>query len=901
MSTTLLATKLFIPPPQKSLVVRSRLLDKLNASLDPGCRLTLVCAPAGFGKTTLVSTWAGSFKSSKNGPLPAVAWLSLGEDDNDPLLFWSYVVSALQSAREGIGKQALAMLQAVSPPNVERFLTLLLNDLAQASDPVILILDDYHLIRNPEIHKSISPLLDNLPPQLHILLLSRTDPPLRLALLRSRGQLLEIRLADLRFSNEEATTYLQNGMRLLLPEFAVDSLNAKTEGWAAGLQMAAISMQDSQDPVQFIQTFSGSNRYILDYLTDEILERQPVEVQTFLLNTSILTRLFGPLCEAVNCGTSNGQAILEQLEKANLFVIPLDNDRRFYRYHHLFAEILRARLVQSSPNLTPVLQKRAAEWSEKNGMLDEAAFYLQAAKDDQGLAQLIDRNALACIKAESGPLLRKWVQSLPLEIVKSRPWLCILLAWSYASRAELAETAHLLDQAENLIQQDVPNEQTNEMLGTIYALRTEILHSEGNIVGTIEMAQRALGLLDPANLSGRASANYSLGWAYFASGNLTRAEQACNEFFSKPSKVMDYRYYAIITISRCGVLTIRGRLLEAIEIYKRAIEYMIANGIDQFNLSGHVYQSLSMLLYQRNDLAGAEKHILEGLPYSRSWGNLNAICGGLSDLAFIRMGQGDLIGAKAAIEEEDGIIRDFSPYVEVKRLFLACKVRYSLAQGDLQEAVRLVDENRLHSDDELSFWREPDHIVLARVLIAERKYSEAERLLSQLSEAAQAGGRFGRLIEILNLHALALQSLGKFAESTQVLDKSISLAEPEGYIRFFVDEGEPMARLLEGAIQKGVHSKYATDLLATFPDSVLRKSSMLDIQKSNLNLVEPLSRREIDVLQLIAIGLSNKEISQKLSISLSTVKYHTTSIYTKLGVNDRIHAAVKAKEFGLLE
>lgn len=899
MSPTILATKLFIPPPQKSLVVRPRLQKKLAAGLEPGCRLTLVSAPAGFGKTTLVSTWAKSFDRLQNAPSPLFAWFSLGEDDNDPLLFWSYVISALKSASQVIGDQALDLLEAGFPINPDGFLNSLLNDLARLPGPVILILDDYHLIRNLEIHRSISFLLENLPPQCHIILLSRTDPPLRLALLRSRGQLMEIRLADLRFSNAEAASYLQNGMNLSLPASAIDLLNTKTEGWAAGLQMAALSMQDNRDLVQFIHDFSGSNRYILDYLSDEILEHLPGDVQAFLLNTSILTRLCGPLCDVVTCGT-HGQAILEQLEKANLFVIPLDNERHFYRYHHLFGEILRARLLQSNPGLVPVLLKRAAGWSEQNGQLEDAVFYLQAAKDDQGLAQLIDQNALACIKAESGPLLRKWVQLLPQKIIRSRPWLCILSAWWHASRAELAESAHLLDQAEELIRQQAPTDQTAEMLGTIYALRTEILHTQGDVAATIEMAHRALELLDPANQSSRASANYSLGWAYFASGDLVRAEQACNEFFSQPSKALNYRYYAIIATSRCGVLAIRGRLQQAINQYRQAIQHMQANGIEQFNLSGIVYQSLGMLLYQTNDLEAAGTLILEGLAHNRRWGNLNAICGGLIDLATLRIGQGDLIGAESAIDEVRQTLKGFSPYVEVSKSFLACKVHYSLAKGDIAGAVRLVEENGLANIDTLSFWDEADHMLMARILIAQDKVLPANDLLSRLSMSAEEGGRNGRLIDILKLRALALRALGKNIEAVNAVNKCLSLAAPEGYVRTFIDEGTRMANLLEWALPRLSNSEYASFLLTAFPKQPPRPAGILDNQKNNLALLEPLSRRELDVLQLIATGLSNKEISAKLSISLSTVKFHTTNIYAKLGVNERFHAAVKARELGLL-
>jgi LuxR family transcriptional regulator, maltose regulon positive regulatory protein len=901
MPYPLLATKLFIPPSGKSLVVRPRLLDKLEQGLYPGCRLTLVCAPAGFGKTTLVSSWAGELASTNDTAKPSVAWFSLDDGDNDPILFWSYIIAALQSARREIGSKALAFLNSTSSPDLDHFLLLLINDLVQDPDPTILILDDYHLVRNREIHKSLASLIEKVPPALHVLLLSRTDPPLPLARLRGRGQLMEIRLADLRFSNQEALAYLHEEMKLTLPETEVESLNAKTEGWAAGLQMAAISMQGTQEPSRFIQNFGGTNSYILDYLTDEILDRQPADIQTFLLQTSVLQQFSASLCETVVGIPGSGKAMLEYLEKSNLFLIPLDPERRFYRYHHLFAEILQAKLTHSNPMLVPVLQKRAAEWSEKNGYLDEAVHYWHAAKEDEALAGWIEQNALAMIKRGQLMLLRKWVQLLPVSLVEQYPWLCILMAWYFAGRARLVQAGPWLDQAEAQVRKVGQNNETSEMLGTIYALRTEILHTHRDIPGTIEMANKALELLNPDNLISRASAQYSLGWAYFASGDLVKADRACSIFIDMPLQEVKYRWYSLIVGSRSSTLAIQGKLGEAISALRQAIEYMLANDIDRFNLSGNVYYSLAMSYLLRNALAEADTYAEEGLNKSRDWGNLNAICAALSARASLRIAKGDVDGAGRDLDEEQQLFQSYTPYSEVNSLYLACRLRHSLMTGDISAARHLIEENGLHCDDELIVWREEDHISLAQVCLAREKYAEADQLLSHLADAARAGGRFGRLIHILNLRAIALQALGKDPDALQVLDESLALGEPEGYVRFFVEQGDPMKELLRRTVRNGFHPEYARQLLAIMEDPSLKLSPKNNPQTPPTSLMAPLSEREINVLQLIAAGCTNKEIAHKLFISLRTVKYHTTSIFNKLNVNNRAHAAVRARELGLLK
>lgn len=588
MSAPLLATKWFVPPAQKGLVVRARLLEKLDAGLRPGCRLTLVSAPAGFGKTTLVSTWLAGIKSPEQPSPPSIAWLSLDDGDNAPIIFWSYIISSLQTQQEGVGKLAQSLLQGTNPPDLEGILASLVNDLAQIPHAFILILDDFHLVRNPAIHRSLSFFIEHLPPQFHVMIASRTDPPLPLALLRGRGQLLEIRLAELRFSNEEAAAYLNQGMKLGLSLQAVDTLNTKTEGWAAGLQMAALSMQGRPDSSQFVQTFSGSNRYILEYLLEEVLNRQPEDVKEFLLHTSILERLCASLCEAV-IGESDSlipyplspgflspvpsscQEMIEFLERSNLFLIPMDEEKLWYRYHHLFAEILRAKLAQSDPALASVLQRRAAGWFEENGMLEEAFFYTHAAKDNDGLVRLIEQNAGPMIQKGQLTTPIKWVQLLPEDLVLNRPWLCMLFAWAYVLKADTEKAISLLDRADELIRKEGPNKNTSDLPGTIFALRTEVLESRGDIPGTIEMAHQALMLLDPANIATRAGVNYSLGRAYYESGDLVHADQVWSEFVRMSLKAGVYGIYAVVIGIRSTILAIQGKLQEAINIYQQTI------------------------------------------------------------------------------------------------------------------------------------------------------------------------------------------------------------------------------------------------------------------------------------------------------------------------------------------
>jgi LuxR family maltose regulon positive regulatory protein len=534
-------------------------------------------------------------------------------------------------------------------------------------------------------------------------------------------------------------------------------------------------------------------------------------------------------------------------------------------------------------------------------MLEEAVFYTHAAKDDDGLVRLIEQNIHPMMREGRIIAVTHWARLLPEDVVLDRPWLCLLSAWLLVSRAEFEKGARYLDRAEQLIRQSMPGPEVGEMLGIVYSLRTQILQTGGDLPGTIEAAHKALELLDPDNIVARSPVDYSLGRAYYESGDMLHADQVWSEFIRMTVHARVQSIYAIVTSMRSILLGIQGKMQAAIDNYRQAIDYMMANDITRFFGSGNPYLGLGMLIFQRNDLVTAENLIDEGTKQDRSWGNLNLIAIGLSYKARLRIAQGDLGSARAFLQEEERILPGFKPFFEARSHYLACRVLVHLAKGDFAAAARLVKENGLRSDDPLNFRGEQDHITLSRVLIAQGSYDEAESLLRRLAKEAQAGERFGRLIEILNLQAVALRALDRGSEAIPLLDASLALAEPEGYIRIFIDEGEPMAKLLEEAIRKGIHPEYARQLLAAFPESSTRPQSNQELQKHNLVLIAPLTGRELEVLRLIAAGLSNKEIGQRLSISLRTVKFHTTNIFTKLEVDGRAGAAVKAGELELLD
>jgi LuxR family maltose regulon positive regulatory protein len=948
MEAPLLQTKLYIPPSRPELVSRPRLIQRLNAGLQR--KLTLVSAPAGFGKTTLLSEWVAGQGAAPTGapswhrlapqgsrppgvpregssPAPdpvgfragagGTGWVSLDEGDNDPARFLAYLVAALQTVQADVGTAALAALQSPQPPPAESVLTALINEIAALPGPgdhedrsYILVLDDYHLITAQPIHDTITFLLDHLPPNLHLVVATRADPPLPIARLRGRGQLTELRESDLRFTTDEAAAFLNTRVGLNLSPDDVAALEARTEGWIAGLQMAALSMQRQNDVVGFIRAFTGSDRYILDYLVEEVLQRQPENIQTFLLQTSILDRLTGPLCDAVTnspplAEKGAGQAMLERLERANLFIIPLDNERRWYRYHRLFADLLRRRLQQMQADLVPTLHRRAGEWFEENGLTASAIEHVLRAGDFKRAAGLIEQIAEATLMRSELATFLGWVDELPDELVRDRPALCVFQAWALllAGRPLDAVEARLQDAARS------------EALDKTAALRALLALYRGQIPRASELSRRALERLPEDDLFLRNLATWILGLSHLVDGDLATSTHALDQVARTSHRAGNVMIAVMVLCNIAELRMQQGRLYQANDIYQQALEWAKDEQGHLLPIAGEALMGLGSLCYQWNDLEAATRYLVEGIELTGRWGEVGAMDGYIS-LAHVRQAQGDVDGAQEALQKarQLALKTDVTELDDI--LVAAHQAHLSVAQGDLEAALCWLEERglalsgaeRLAVDVALSELearvgdnflhsrqrRTAEYITLTRVLLAQGRPDEALAVLKPLLVMAERWGLNERVIRFQILRALAFRAQDDMAQGMAALERALSLAEPGGYVRIFLDEGEPMARLLYRAVERGTAPEYAGRLLAAFP---ALESLGRELQAE---MVEPLSERELDVLCLIAEGLSNQEIAQSLSISTRTVKWHTSNIYGKLGVKNRTQAVAKARSLGVL-
>jgi LuxR family maltose regulon positive regulatory protein len=918
MSTPILATKLFIPPTGKSLVVRPRLLEKLDGILQPDYRLMFVSAPPGFGKTTLISTWVSSLKSTEHQPSPSVAWLSLDDRDNDPIIFWIYFISALQATQVGIGKKALTLLQADSPPNLEAILASLVNNLVMLSTPFILILDDYHLIRSAEIHKSLSFFIEHMPPQFHLVILSRTDPPLPLALLRGRGQLLELRMADLRFSNEEATIYLNEGMKLaLLPE-AVNLLNTKTEGWAAGLQMAALSMQGRQDTSQFIESFSASNRYILDYLVEEVLNRLTEDIQEFLLRTSILDRLNGPLCDAVT-GRQDSRAMLNALERANLFILPLDSRREWFRYHHLFGELLRRRFLQTENEATiKTLQRRAVDWLNANGHFDLAVEYALNFADFELATHLM---VTAGEQFFTGNLLNTFLNlaaRLPDEQIARNLTLACMLAWAahatgHPQRAEqyihLVEnqTGRTIDEFVGYPDDPSLTPQIKAALIELGAARARINVDRFEITRTFHLVEKLLPYLvserdsepctfnKPSKLRGPMI--FILGLAQKLHGDIALAAQTFIDGVAEGRRTQNFHILALSMGHLGETQVIQGRLHDAQRTFSEALDAPLET-LQTSSFFGISRVGLGNLAYEWNDLEGAINYLEAGIEQGKLWSSWECLLPGYTGLARLHAARQDWNSAFNTLNELQTNTRENQGIIQASAE--SFRALLHLWNGNLEAASRWAEDFDPDLPRDYVLAREYDALVRCRIWTAQGEAEKAEKLLDQIIRDARQGGRNRPWLEAMCLRSLLFGATRRKGEALTTLQSALEAAEPEGYIRVFVDEGEPMAKLLAAAIQKGIHPKYASRLLAAFPDSSQLQLTKVDFLKHDLNLIEPLSGREIEILQLIEAGLTNKEIAQKLCISVRTVKFHTGNLFGKFGVKSRTESIAKARTLGFI-
>ena len=875
-------------------------------------RLTLISAPAGFGKTTLVGEWlAGCGR-------PA-AWLSLDEADNDAPRFLAYLVAALRTIAADIGEGVLGALQSPQPPPTESILTALLNEITTVPDDFVLVLDDYHVVDSGAVNDALAFVLEHLPPRMHLVIATREDPHLPLARLRARGQSTELRATDLRFTPGEAAEFLTGVMGLGLSAEEVASLEIRTEGWIAGLQLAALSMRGREDVPGFIRAFAGDNRYILDYLVEEVLQRQPERVRSFLLQTSILERLSGPLCDTVTDQEEEGKAILEALERGNLFVVPLDDKRRWFRYHHLFAEVLRAHLMQEQPDRVPTLHRRASEWYEQNGSAADAISHALAAEDFERASGLVELAALVML-GSSQETLHGWLMALPDEVVRARPVLSVYYAFALLGRGGFEADAARLRDAERWLDTSAEKGERREapsvgmvvvdevafrsLPGTIAVARAYQAGALGDVLCAANHARLALDLLPEDDHLWRGAAASLLGIAYWTSGDLEAAHRSFADGVSHQQMTGQVRFQIAGTYILADIRIAQGRLREAVRTYEQSLQVATEQGEPVWG-TAHLYVGLSELHRERGDLEAAKQHLLRskelgehvGLPETRyRW---------YVAMARIKEAQGDLDDALDLLDEAERQYVE-SPDPDVRPV-AALKTRVWVAQGRLTEALGWTREQGLSAHDDPSYLREFEHITLARVLLAryksdreERSIHEAMGLLERLLKAAEEGGRMGSVIEILVLQALAHETQGDSPSALVPLARALTLAEPEGYVRMFVDEGRPMARLLYEALSQGVEPDYIRRLLAAFPVAESEQTASSPMRGSKSELVEPLSERELEVLQLIAEGLSNQEVATRLYLSLHTVKVHARNIFTKLAVKNRAQAVARGRALGIL-
>ncbi len=911
MSTPLLTTKLYILPPRPNVVLRPRLIERLNEGLQRS--LTLISAPAGFGKTTLLSEWIAGCKRS-------VAWLSLDESDNDPSQFLTYLVSALQTIDNDMGAGMLSILHSPQPLPAELVLTSLINAVAETPQEFMLVLDDYHRIEARPIHDALTFLLDHLPPQMHLAIASRSDPPLPLARLRGRRRLTELRAADLRFTPDEAATFLKEVMSLDLSATDVAALETRTEGWIVGLQMAALSMQGRADTASFIRAFTGSHRFIIDYLVEEVLQRQPERIRSFLLQTSVLDRLCGPLCDAVT-GEGDGSGMLEALERGNLFVVPLDDQRHWYRYHHLFADMLQARLIKEQPDLVPVRHRRASEWYEQNGLPADAIRHALAAEDWERAARLVELAWPAMRKSRQEATMLGWVKALPDSLIRDRPVLSVVCAWALldggeleAAEARLLSAEQWLDTAADERERPeaaaptmvvVDGAQFRSLPASIANARAYRAQALDDVPGTVTYARRALELLQEGDYYERGTTAALLGLAYWASGDLKAAHRSFADGLDSLQRGGGILIRIGGTVILAHIAMAQGRLHEAERIYEQALQLATAHGEPALQGAAELYLGLAELHRERGDLDFARQHLLRGkelgeqgsLPgYEYLWCVVQAL---------ITEAEGDLDGALNLLNQAERLFYR-SPIPDVRPI-AALKARVLVARDRLAEALAWVRVRGLSVDDDLSYLREYEHITLARVLIAryrrdrtENAVREAVGLLERLLQAAEAGERTGSAIEILAQLALAHAAQGDVPAALVPLERTLRLAEPEGYVRIFVDEGAPMAHLLREAAARRITPGYTATLLAACEAGAGTGQPRLPAAPSPQPLAEPLTQRERDVLRLLETELSGPEIARELTVGLSTVRTYTKSIYRKLNVNSRRAAIKRASELDLL-
>ncbi len=858
-----------------------------------GYSLTLVSAPAGYGKSTLVSSWL------RETGIPS-AWLSLEESDNDPVRFLQYLLTALQEIIPGIRSDLLDMVEGIQSTSLQALMNILINEIAKDDGKFALVLDDFHLIQDQSVLDIVSFLLDHLPVrQMHLVLISRTDPPLPLSRLRVRNQMIEIRADQLRFTPAEAAAFLNEVMGLNLPPEDIYAMDARTEGWIAGLQLAALSMQGCKDVHGFIAAFSGSHHYIVDYLADEVLKCQDEGTRSFLLQTSILSRMCASLCNSLLDVRAidhlpDGQRMLETLEKMNLFIIPLDEERRWYRYHHLFADALNRRLEYQFPEVLPDLYRRASEWYERNGLIAEAIQFALSAGDRERAAQLVEQNGCYLLMSGEVFTLLKWMEAVE-DYFPAHPWLVIQKGWALtlAGRMEPAERA--FQAAERLVAALERSPDFNSMVGTISAGRAYWADIRGNILEAARLAGQALDLLpdtDPLSQSMRSVATGALAKTMWMMGDLAQARQIYDQAVEIGKAANNDEMVINTNNNIAEILMEQGCLKQAEQLLLETLPMTVRTDGQRLPLSAQVYFKLSKVYYERNQLEQASQFAHLCLDVSQQWGNVEMQAVGTIMLARMEQAQGNREKAQALMRTADQLNRDHRLYPWNSMWIEAALDRFWLSQGSLERVSQRIKNSGISLTDEITYLHELQYLTFLRWLLACKNYDAALGLVERILQIAKNEQRMVRVVELLVLQSLAYQGKKNTSTTVNTLAQALSLAQPEGYQRVFLDEGEQVAKLLYLAKSNREAAGYASELLAAF--GPLSGPAPVPVQF----LIEPLSAREIEVLKLIEAGLSNQEIAAKLFISIPTVKRHISNIYAKLDVKTRTQALSRGKELG---
>jgi LuxR family maltose regulon positive regulatory protein len=905
MPTTVLATKLFVPARRPVRVARPWLVDRLDAALEPGRRLTIISAPAGFGKTTLLADWVEH--STRRQPPGRVAWLSLDGGDNDLPRLLTHLVAALQVIEADLGSDALELLGRSPAVPVEATLSALLNDLVLTASPLVLVLDDYHLVEAGSVHAAMTFLIDHLPPQLHLMVASRSDPPLPLSRLRTRDELVELRAADLRFAPEDSTAFLNQVMGLGLSAADVDALETRTEGWVAGLQLVALSLRGRADVAEFIGAFTGSNRFVLDYLVDEVLHHQSPEVRTFLLHTAVLDRLTRPLCDAVT-GRSQGSVSLESLDRDNLFVVALDERREWYRYQHLFADVLRSRMLSESPDLVPVLHRRASEWYELNDLPEEAIRHALAARDFDRAAHLIELALPALRRNRQDATLLGWLDALPEDVIRRSAVLSVFSGWMLMVSGDLDAVEGHLDDADRALATGstaaTGNEELRTLPATLAVYRASLAQARGDLAGTADHARRALELAGPGDHLSRGAAAAFVGLASWAAGDVEPALATFAEAVRSLRLAGNVADAVSSTVVLADMWLAAGRPDRARGLYDTALrqaeDAAAAGGPSAPLPTADLHVGVSELDREQGDLAAATRHLETATALGEQALTTEARHRWYLAMARVREAQGDTAGAIDLLEEAE---RRYRPgFVPDVRPIAAVKARIRINQGELSDAADWAGERRVSVSDDVSYLREFDHLTLVRLLIAQHRshpdassIREAVGLLDRLAEAATQSARSGSLLEIGILQALARHAQDEPGLAVEVLERTLRESpDPGGYRQLFLDEGEPMVSLLRAA-DRGHAGDHPRRLLRGGAPSAGRFAP-----PSPAPAAAGLSDRELQVLRLLESTMSGPEIARELYVTLNTFRSHTKHIFNKLDVGSRPAAVSRARERGLL-